>query len=337
MPEAQSITARCFARAGLVGNPSDGFFGKTLSFTVRNFSASVTLVESNHFEVIPGASDLCRFGSVSEFLQDQRLHGYYGSMRLIKSAVKRFHDYASEHQLSTKTNNYTLSLQTTIPRLVGLSGSSAIVIATLRALMEFHRVQIARHWLPTLAIECERDELRLPGGLQDRVIQVYEGMVFMDFDRALIEARGYGNYEPLRPNAMPLLYLAYDPERAEISEVVHRNLRELYDRGDANVVDTMGELRKLTDRGREALLAGDWGALGEIVDENFELRKRIVQIAPENQRMIDTARSTGASAHFAGSGGAICGLYRDEAHFCELARVLAAIRCRVIKPVIFES
>ena len=47
-------TANAFARAGMVGNPSDGYFGKTLSFVIRNFKATVRLWESPHFEIVPG-------------------------------------------------------------------------------------------------------------------------------------------------------------------------------------------------------------------------------------------------------------------------------------------
>ena len=38
------------------------------------------------------------------------------------------------------------------------------------------------------------DELFIQAGLQDRVIQTYEGCMFMDFRRDLVEGRGYGEY-----------------------------------------------------------------------------------------------------------------------------------------------
>ncbi len=60
-------TANAFARAGLVGNPSDGYFGKTLSFVIRNFKATVRLWESPHFEVVPDRGDLTRFETVDAF------------------------------------------------------------------------------------------------------------------------------------------------------------------------------------------------------------------------------------------------------------------------------
>ena len=35
------IVRRVYARIGLLGNPSDGFFGKTISLSLQNFYAEV--------------------------------------------------------------------------------------------------------------------------------------------------------------------------------------------------------------------------------------------------------------------------------------------------------
>lgn len=331
------ITGQSFARAGLVGNPSDGYFGKTISFVIRNFSATVRLWESPYFEILPTHGDLARFASVSEFLRDQKLHGYYGGLRLIKATIKKFFDFCHNNNLEPADRSFTIGYETTIPRLVGLAGSSAIVTATMRALMNFYEVDIPKHLLPTLILSVEKEELGINAGLQDRVIQTYEGIVFMDFDRKLIESRGYGDYTPLHPPAMPPLYVAYDPERAEVSDVPHRNLRELWNRGDKTVVDAMQKLRDLTDAGRAALMAGDWKALGKTIDANYAVRQSIMNIAPENHRMVEVARSVGASAHFCGSGGAICGLYTDGRQYQQLVDALAGIRCTVLRPMIFEA
>ncbi len=331
------ITATAHARAGLVGNPSDGYFGKTLSFIIRNFKATVSLWESPHFEIVPTHGDFARFQSVRDFLHDQKLHGYYGGLRLIKAAVKKFHDYFRQENIELHNRSFTISYTSDIPRLVGLSGSSAIIIATMRALMQFYGLQIPKHYLPTLALATERDELGIAAGLQDRIIQTYEGIVYMDFERSLIEGRGYGNYEELRPPAMPPLYVAFDPSRAEVSDIPHRNLRELFNRGDQTVVDAMQQFRRITDEGKAALMGGDWAELSRVVNANFDLRRTIMNIAPENLRMVEVARSTGASAKFAGSGGAICGLYRDGRQYQKLVDTLAQIRCTVLRPLIFEA
>jgi len=331
------ITAHAHARAGLVGNPSDGYFGKTISFIIRNFRATVHLWESPHFEIVPTHGDLAQFSSLNEFLRDQKLHGYYGGLRLIKAAIKKFHDYCDDNGIDLDDRSFTVSYVTDIPRLVGLSGSSAIVTAMMRALMQFYQVEIPNHWLPTLVLSVEKDELGISAGLQDRVIQAYEGIVYMDFERKVMEGRGYGIYETLNPPKLPPLYVAYDPERAEVSDVPHRNLRQLFERGDPNVVSAMQRYRDLTDKGRVALMSGDWDALARIMNENFDLRKTFMHIAPENQRMVEVARSTGACAKFCGSGGAICGLYKDGKQYQALTDALAAIRCSILRPIIYES
>lgn len=331
------ITTHAHARAALVGNPSDGYFGKTIAFIIRNFTATVNLWESPHFEIVPSQGDLARFQSVRDFLHDQKLHGYYGGMRLIKASVKRFHDYFRKEGVELHDRSFTVSYSSDIPRLVGLAGSSAIITAAMRALMQFYQVQIPKHLLPSVVLSVEKDELGINAGLQDRVIQVYEGIVYMDFDRNLMDSRGYGEYVELCPPRLPPLYVAYDPARAEVSDVPHRNLRELYNRGDKTVIEAMQKFRELTDQGREALMKGDWDELNRVINANFDLRRTIMNIAPENLRMVEVARSIGASAKFAGSGGAICGLYRDGRQYQKLVDALAGIRCTVLRPLIFDS
>ncbi|HZZ41411.1 MAG TPA: hypothetical protein VFE58_00610 [Tepidisphaeraceae bacterium] len=331
------ITTHAHARAGLVGNPSDGYFGKTISFIIRNFRATVTLWESPHFEIVPSHGDLVRFDTVSDYLRDLRLHGYYGGLRLVKAAVKRFHDHCNQHSIPLHNRNFTLSFQSNIPRLVGLAGSSAIITATIRALMQFYNVDIPLHLLPTLILSVEKEELNISAGLQDRVIQSYEGIVYMDFERSFLEAHRYGQYEPLTPPKLPPLYIAYDPSRAEISDIPHRNLRQLFENGDPTVLAAMQQYRQLTDQARAALINSDWLTLGQIMDANFDLRRTIMPIAPENLRMVEVARSTGAPAKFCGSGGAIVGLYRDARHYQQLSDALAKIRCTVIRPLIYDT
>jgi glucuronokinase len=207
----------------------------------------------------------------------------------------------------------------------------------MRALMQYYEVSIPKQMLPTVVRSVETEELGIAAGLQDRVIQTYEGIVYMDFDRTLLDSRGYGNYEELRPKSLPPLYVAYDPDRAEISDVPHRNLRELYNRGEKGVVEAMAKFRDLTDQGKAALMSGNWDELSRVMNANFDLRRTIMSIAPENLHMVEVARATGASAKFAGSGGAICGLYRDGRQYQKLADDLAKIRCTVIRPLIFEA
>jgi hypothetical protein len=42
------IETTAYPRAALIGNPSDGYFGKTIAFTFKNFEARVQLREQCH-------------------------------------------------------------------------------------------------------------------------------------------------------------------------------------------------------------------------------------------------------------------------------------------------
>ena len=51
-PPPLEVRERCYARVGLMGNPSDGYSGKTVSFLVQNFFAEVVMLERSLAEGI---------------------------------------------------------------------------------------------------------------------------------------------------------------------------------------------------------------------------------------------------------------------------------------------
>ena len=51
---------------------------------------------------------------------------------------------------------------------------------------------------PTLVLRAE-EELGITAGLQDRVIQVYGGVVYMDFAKEFIQRHGHGRYRGCNP------------------------------------------------------------------------------------------------------------------------------------------
>ncbi len=326
------LRASAHARAGLVGNPSDGYHGKTISFIIRNFTARVVLFETPEMEIQPNARDHSRFDSVRALARDVRLFGYYGGIRLLKATIKRFHDYCVENGIDLHDRNFTIRYESDIPGQVGMAGSSAIITACLRALMHFYQVTIPKPVQANLVLSVENKELGIPAGLQDRVIQVYEGLVYMDFDRALMERQGYGRYEELDPALLPPLYVAYRKDLSEGTEVFHNNIRERFHRGEPQVVEAMRFWADLAEKVKGLLLAGRGREIGPLLDANFDKRREIYQIGEGNLRMVETARSAGASAKFTGSGGAIVGTYEDEAMFRRLADKLGAIGVEVLQP-----
>jgi glucuronokinase len=328
------LNATSYARAGLIGNPSDGYFGKTLSCAFENYSATVVLYETPELQFLPGDVDDAVFTDLDHLVREVRLFGYYGGIRLLKAVTKLFADHCREHGIALPRRNFTARYTSTIPRLVGLSGSSAIVTAMLKCLMKFYEVTIPLEQAPTLCLNAEKHELGIQCGLQDRVIQMYEGVVFMDFNRELVETRGYGHYTPVNPSLLPNLYIAFDPQRAEVSGVYHQKLRVLFEEKQPDVVAAMSEFADLAQNMHDALLAGHLAEVPALMNANFDLRDRIFHVAEANRHMVMTARQTGCSAKFAGSGGAIVGTWEDDAQYARLTAAMAAIGCTTFKPVI---
>ena len=330
------IESIAYSRAGLAGNPSDGYFGKTVSYIVRDFSAKVTLTESDRMEIVPSDDDRPVFDSLRDMVRTIRRHGFYGGERLMKAAIRRFveHCDAAGHELHD--SNFTLRYSSTIPRRVGLAGSSALITATLRGLMQFYDVDIPKPVLATLILGVENEDLGISGGLMDRVIQVYEGSVYMDLDRELVEERGYGRYESLDPGLLPNLYIAYRTELAEGSEVFHNTIRERWIAGDAEIVSAMEDFAGYAQQVRNLLVDGRGKEIGRLIDKNFDRRRSLYQLSSGDLDMVARARLVGASAKFAGSGGAITGTYVDDTMYDALCQAFKGTGTVVFKPTIID-
>jgi glucuronokinase len=323
-----------YARAGFLGNPSDGYFGKTLSFAMSNFRARALVYPSGRLEIKPSKADLPVFESLDDLYRITRWRGYYGGIRIIQALIVRLIEYCRQQGIALPDRNFTLEYESNVPQRLGLGGSSAIITASLRALCEYYSLAIPLPIQANLVLETETRELDMPAGLQDRVIQAYQGLVYMDFSRHLMESRGYGEYERLDPALLPNMYVAYRTSLSEGTEVFHNNLRERWRRGDRAVVDAMETWAGYAAEGRDCLVQRRYGKLDELINANFDLRARLYQIDKGNLEMVHAARKAGATATFAGSGGAIVGTYSDEEMFARLAEELSGIGVAVFKPAI---
>lgn len=331
------VRTHAYPRAGLIGNPSDGYFGKTIAFTFNRFRAEIELWESPELELLPSRRDHSVFKSLCSLHEDVRSHGYYGGFRLLKATCKVFLDYCNERGIRLDDRNFTLRYRSDVPGRVGLAGSSAIITACMRALMGFYHVSISRHSMANLVLAVENRELAIPAGLQDRVAQAYEGMVYMDFARELMKERGYGFYEHLDPSPIaPYLYVAYRDDLSEGTEVYHNDLRMRYRNGDPEVLRAIERWAELAEIFRRVMPSGDTETLSALLNENFDLRVSLYDVGEGNQALVRTAREHGASAKFAGSGGAIVGLMPDEDKFARMQSAFENAGVIVFRPMIEE-
>lgn len=314
------IVCRAYARVGLMGNPSDGFGGKTIALSIKNYWAEATIEESEKLELIPHPlNDPTTFGGLEDLYLISAREGYLGGLRLMQATCKKFFEYCLKHGVNSHKRNFRLSYDTNIPRQVGLSGSSAIVTAALKCLMRFFGLTVRDFPLPAqpsfvLSVETE---LGITAGLQDRVVQIYEGMVYMDLDLSLLKNQGFGNYSNIHNSHISKLdglFLAYLSEPSD-SGKAHHDVKERWLAGDTEVHEGMKKFANLTDQAKKAIENGNMKLLMELMNANYDLRKKIyggAAIGKKNMMMIKIARSHGAACKFPGSGGAIVGLCPDK-------------------------
>jgi glucuronokinase len=188
--------------------------------------------------------------------------------------------------------------------------------------------------MPNLVLSVETEELGINAGLQDRVIQTYEGCVFMDFDKKIMDKKGHGKYESLNTELLPNLYIAYKTNLGKVSGAVFNDVKTRFMEGEPLVVDTLAEIGEVAQKGRKAILERDHDKLDELINKNFDLRCKIFNISDSNMELVQEARKCGASAKFTGSGGSIIGTYKDDETLRCLIINMQKLNARVIKPFI---
>ena len=282
----------CFARAALAGNPSDGYGGAVLAVPIPELSAVASIEEADTFTVRAA---------------DPSLH------RLLTATAAEF-----EARVGA-IDGGVLSAITTVPRSVGLAGSSALVISALRALAATNEHRWDPVELAVAALTVERDRLGIEAGLQDRLVQAVGALAAMEFDPVAVRV--------VTPAIDLPLFVAWDAAAAESSDTVHRSLRRRFDAGDDHVRTSMVGLAVQARAGAAAIEQGDLPRLAAAINRTFELRALMVDIDPSTRRLADIGRRSGAAMNTAGSGGSVVGLVPTETHLAAAADAYAAAGC----------
>lgn len=278
-----SLTASAQARVGLLGNPSDIYGGRGLGFSVADLTATVRLAAA------PGVKLPSELFQAAWTVMARELQAAGGD---------------------PTSRPFELTFESDIPFQGGLSGSSALVIAALRAWARWFRTPISPRRVAELALEVENDVLGIRAGALDRVVQAHDGLLAMDFARPFVA----GAAERLDPALLPPMLLAWHGAPGESSGDVHAPVYARFEAGDEHVTQAMRRLAENADVGREALVRGDADRFRECVDLNFELRAQVFPIADADRALIELGRGAGAACKLPGSGGCVLMVCRDEAH-----------------------
>ncbi|HEX9716989.1 MAG TPA: GHMP kinase [Actinomycetota bacterium] len=262
--------------------------GAVLSATIDHF-VTVTLQPRDDDRIKIRSLDLEQL--VQYHLEDAPV--YDGVMDLPKAAIERI----GMHR------GVDLDIRSDAPPGSGLGGSSALVTAVAGALAAFHGLSLTRDELAKVSYAIEREDLGIAGGWQDQYAAAFGGFNLIEFssDRVTVT--------PVRAAARVLatlrsnLLLCYTGRVRTNLGLIDTQIR-LFREGREETVQGMKQLQTTAYEMRDAVEAGDVDALGGMLQEAYESKKRMnPQIAEGTpiEGLLEAARRAGAV------GGKICG------------------------------
>ncbi len=188
----------------------------------------------------------------------------------------------------------------------GLGTSSTMVVAILKAFVEYLNLPLGEYDIAHLAYEIERIELGLAGGKQDQYAATFGGFNFMEFydhDRVLVNPLRIKNWVISElESSLVLYYTGCSRSSAKIIKDQIRNV-EHSDRVATNVMLSMKED---AFHMKEALLKGNIHQFGEFLDHSWHDKKKLSSSItnPLIDNIYALARECGAYAgKVSGAGG----------------------------------
>lgn len=295
------IRAITNGRAGIVGNPTDGYGGTMIACSIKNraiatIEPSDELIVQNRF----GQTKL-RFKSDFENKDD-----YFDIVRCV---LRYFKAYDMKAKITTKSN---------IPLQAGLSGSTSILSSVLNAVMTYLGETTHKYKVAEINRAIELNYLKCHCGYQDAYMTTFGGLNYLDF-------RGKENYRKLNDepyatvenlshlvDEMPFV-IAHTGIKHH-SGNFHKPLRERWMEGDQAVVNGYNEIMNIAREGKKALINGDWTELAYLMNKNHRIQDSLTSSGEQNNLMIKVAKENGclaAKLAGAGGGGTIIALTHD--------------------------
>ena len=309
MSGVRRLVATAPARANLIGNPSDLYGGAVLGCAVP-VRARVALREAS-------ALTLETAGATVEIASrdDLRLAG--DRFDVARAAL------AAEPALP----RVHLAYDSDIPFGSGLAGSTALLVALLRALAAWRGEAPSPYELAERSRTTERELLGVACGWVDHYLCTFGGLRYVDLrakdaDKA-VAGEPFATVEDLAPHVAQLPFVLAFTGVSHHSGSVHAPIRARWERGEPEVVAAYARVAAIAREGKTALLRGDVARLGALMNENHAIQRGLGGSGDANERLVAAALGAGAigaKLAGAGGGGTIVALWtRDDAAPLEAA------------------
>jgi D-glycero-alpha-D-manno-heptose-7-phosphate kinase len=221
----------------------------------------------------------------------------------------------------------------------GLGSSSTMVVALIGVLSKWLERPLSGYEIAELAYRIERVDLKLAGGRQDQYAATFGGFNFIEFQKDATVVN------PLRvePDVIQELeyrmLLCYMGQTRQSAHIIERQT-SAYREGKAPVVDALHRLKAETLEMKKALLLGKVDAVGELLHEAWENKKRLDESISNSRvdQLYRLARREGAiGGKMPGAGGG--GYFLFLTRFDRKHRVASALEKRggQVVPFQFEA
>ena len=238
-----------------------------------------------------------------------------GSLDLIKAVVKAMR----------VRRGADLWVHTDAPPGSGLGSSSTLVVALLGVIAQWLERPLSAYDVAELAYRIERVDLGLSGGRQDQYAAAFGGFNFIEFHRDSTVV----NPLRIRPDVLNeleyRLLLCYMGQTRQSAHIIDRQTAS-YRSGRRPVVQALHQLKAETLEMKKALLLGQVDAVGELLHEAWEHKKRLDEGISNSHvdRLYLLARREGAiGGKMPGAGGG--GYFLLLTRFDRRHRVAAAL------------
>jgi|SRR5579862_513001 len=200
---------------------------------------------------------------------------------------------------------FTLETYSQSPAGAGISGSSALMIATGAALANFSRRHIPIEQLRVIAQNIEAQLIKVPTGCQDYYPAMYGGV-----NAVHLEVDGIRREEIAVPHdEMDRRFVLFYTGAPRQSGINNWEVFKQHINGDPRVFENFSEISRIAQAMLNALRQRDWDDIERLVDEEWNLRRVNAPgiSTPLIDKLIEAARSKGArAAKVCGAGGGGC-------------------------------
>ncbi|HKD83780.1 MAG TPA: hypothetical protein VKB58_03445 [Terriglobales bacterium] len=227
---------------------------------------------------------------------------------------------------------FVLDTYSDSPAGAGISGSSALMIATSAALARFAGREIEIEEIRVIAQNVEAQLIRVPTGCQDYYPAMYGGVSAIHLQADGIRWERI-DLPPDEVNRRFALFYTGAPRQSGINnwEVFKQHIN-----GEKQVIANFAEISRIAQAMRNALAMQDWDRVGQLINDEWTLRRTNAPgiATPQIDMLIEIAKRNGARAAKvcgAGGGGCVIALVEEGAR----KQVEDAIRRRGGQPLDF--